>query len=44
MFLTTISPRRSLILVLILSNWVEFKTMLQLSISPIIPSKLASNA
>src|ERR1700722_15903932 len=40
--LTTISPRLSL--ALILNNLVKFKTMLQLSILPIIPSKLASNA
>jgi hypothetical protein len=42
--LTITSPRRSLILVLMLNNWVKFKIMPQLSIPPIILSKLASNA
>ena len=42
--LTIILPGRSLILVLMLNNQVEFKITLQLSIPPIIPSKLASNA
>ena len=42
-FLTTILPGHSLILVLILSNQVKFKTILQLSIPRTIPSKLASS-
>src|ERR1700722_16546343 len=43
-FLTTTSPRLSLILAQILNNLVKFETMLQLFTLPIIPSKLASNA
>ena len=42
--LTIILPGHSLILVLMLNNQVEFKIILQLSIPPTIPSKLASNA
>jgi len=44
MSLTTILPKLSLILALMLNIWVKFNTILQLSIPPIIPSKLASNA
>ena len=43
-FLTTILPKLSLILVLILNDLVEFKTILRLFILPITPSKPASNA
>ena len=43
-FLTTTSPKLSLILAQILNNLVKFKTMPWLSTLPIIPSKLASNA
>ena len=43
-FLIITLPRRSLIPVLILNNWVKFKIMPQPSILPIIPSKPASNA
>jgi len=42
--LTTILPGLSLIPAQILNDLAEFKTMLRLSILPIIPSKLASNA
>ena len=42
MFLTTTLPRLSP--ALILNNLIKFKTILWLSILPIIPSKLASNA
>ena len=42
--LTTTSPRLSLILARILNNLVKFETIPRLSILPIIPSKLASNA
>jgi len=44
MSLTIILPGLCLILALILNVLVEFKTMLQLSTPPTIPSKLASNA
>ena len=43
-FLTIILPRHSLILVLILNDWVKFKIILQPFILPIIFSKPASNA
>ena len=42
--LTIILPRHSLILVLILNDWVKFKIILQPFILPIIFSKPASNA
>src|ERR1700722_7143654 len=44
MFLTTTLPKLSLILAQMLNNLVKFETIPQLSILPIIPSKLASNA